>query len=145
MKNSFIALIIIGLIAITCLAGGCTVDDDINGPDDASPLPSEQLHVSGTHINWNEDISFHGSSTLPDGTLLRTQFYEEDEPIAWWPVDTDVQVQNGEWQMTVPLSENLTNLHAGSETIFHFEIWVKDNPSRKAIEYVIVSGPPRIP
>ena len=108
----------------------------------------EKITAKGVHINWGEDISFHGYSVLPDGTYLQTQLYADDKPQVWWPVDKYIQVRDGKWQITVPLnelSESITKLYIGSETIFLFKVWEKDNPLVTDTYGFDLKGPPPIP
>lgn len=108
----------------------------------------EKITARGVHINWGKDISFRGSSVLPDGTHLQTQLYEYEDgeqPVAWWPAEKYIQVQDEEWQITVPLSdldEGTTKLYIGSETVFLFKVWEKDNPSVMAKYGFELTGPP---
>ena len=149
MKKYMVTAIGIMSILAMCLISGCTKDTNV-GPNDipASTETEEKITVNQLHINWGKDISFSGYSVLPDGTYLQTQLYEDGEPAAWWPADKYVQVQDGEWQITVPLSdlsEDITKLYIGSETIFLFKVWEKDNPSVIATFAFDLIGPPAAP
>lgn len=42
---------------------------------------------------------------LPEETCLETQFFANGEPVDWWPTDTCVRVEEGTWQIAVPLGE----------------------------------------
>jgi major membrane immunogen (membrane-anchored lipoprotein) len=148
MGKNLIAIVMVS-ITVACLISGCTTDASIDTdtkPDSSTALPPEQkITATGVHINWGEDISFEGQSTLPDGTYLQTQLFEDDEPAAWWPTDRHIQVQDGEWQITVSLtglSEDVTKLHTGSEAEFLFKVWEKDEPTVVGFEYFDLMGPP---
>lgn len=156
-----IAIITLVSVMMVCLLSSCGI---ITGGDtgDKTPVPAPTpvpkigpeepepcsiLEVRGVSVNVDEDISFRGCSTLPDGTYLQTQLYSRYQPRTynpevWWPADKYIQVQDGEWQITVPLGEEATNLYIGSETIFLFKVWKKDNPSVIAGYMFELMGPP---
>lgn len=112
------------------------------------PEPCGILDATGVSVHLDKAISFHGCSTLPDGTELLTQLYADKEPAKWWPSDECYKIHQGTWEVTVSLaglSEETTGLFIGNETIFSFKIWQKDDPSVTAQYIFDLLGPPPAP
>ncbi len=160
MKKCFIA--IFTMLLTTCLFSGCeyitgaAIESDTPVPAPrpiprAEPLETEPcgiLDATGVGVRPGEAISFHGCSTLPDGTELQTQIYTDKVPATWWPSEECFQVHKGMWEVTISLaglSEDETGLFIGSETIFLFKIWQKDDPSVTAQYMFDLMGPPPAP
>ena len=161
MNKCFIAAATLFLMT-TCLFSGCDYITgaaiESGGPVPApTPVPRNEplepepcgiLDATGVSVRSGVAITFHGCATLADGTELQTQLYADKVPAAWWPADKFFQVHNGIWEVTVSLSslsEDETGLYVGSEIIFSFRIWQKDNPTVMAQYMFDLMGPPPAP
>jgi hypothetical protein len=62
------------------------------------------ITIQSVHAERGE-ITFSGQSTLSQGTCLRTQLFADGTQVAWWPADACANVQDGAWEIAVPLPE----------------------------------------
>lgn len=104
-------------------------DNQTNTDIMISPSGRSRILVDHEHVANGEAISFSGQATLPDGTYLQTQLFADGKPETWWPANKYVQVQNGEWEITVRLGENGAPSALLTDTEYLFQIWEKGNPS----------------
>ena len=93
-------------------------------PSPNNDLAPATLDVTSVHIE-NRLLSFGGTSTLPEGTLLQSQFYENEVPVSWWPTST-IQVKDGKFEFvfggdTVPI------LVGGAR--YRIRVWARDDPA----------------
>jgi hypothetical protein len=132
---------ILVLIA-AAFVGGCASHTDSNTDDDTTPIEEKITPVSVSITGGT--ISFTGHTVLPDGTYLRTQLYADDNPEAWWPADEYIQVQDGQWQISVRLGENGApeNLEVGP--LYVIEVWEDGNPSVMAEFHFDLIGPAEV-
>lgn len=96
-----------------------------------SNTSGEEIIINSAQSNLCDNLSFSGRTTLPDGTILRSQLYEGNKPVAWWPADRNIQVKDGRWQITLhteETGETLDRLLLAGPT-YSFTVWEKDNPS----------------
>ena len=71
-------------------------------PDDEGQPPTGRITIQSVEVSGKQVIA-RGKSTLPDGTCLGTELWAGGELQTWWPSDACAQVQEGAWQLTVPL------------------------------------------
>ncbi len=107
-----------------------------------SPESGKKIDANHVHVKNGEVIVFSGTSTLPDGTHLQTQLYVRDDPLSWWPTEKFIQVQDGNWGISVPLGENAAPKYLSMSTYYSFKIWEKDNPAVVAGYGFDLMGPP---
>jgi hypothetical protein len=99
-----------------------------------------RVHVDGS---W---VIISGKTTLPDGAVFRSQLYEDNVPLSWWPVNKDIQAANGEWAITVPLGENEAPSALAKGPGYWIRIWSKENPDIRGLMYFDLIGlPPHLP
>jgi hypothetical protein len=106
--------------------------------DKQGTITTESVQVApGSHIE------FAGRSTLPDGTCLHAQLSADGMPVAWWPAETCVEVEAGNWQVRVQLGENGVPQEMSREKQYVLHVWERDNPSVEAEPFWFdLSGPP---
>jgi hypothetical protein len=106
--------------------------------DQQGLITTESVQVApGSHIE------FEGRSNLPDGTCLHTQLSADGAPVAWWPVETCVEVEGGNWQVRVQLGESGVPQHMSREKQYVLHVWERDSPSVEAEPFWFdLSGPP---
>jgi len=75
------------------------------------------------------NISFHGRTQLPDGTLLNAQLFEGANRVAWWPSDSDIAVKEGKWGVSLHPSEIGLHHDLSYGPVYTFTIWEKWHPS----------------
>jgi hypothetical protein len=111
------------------------------------PEPSRLLEVSHAGVIPGSEISFGGSSSLPEGTVLESQLYDAEGAVDWWPDDARAEVwgPRGSWDITVSLgglSDEATGLYIGSPVGFRLDVWVRDDPAIRAGYSLDLMGPP---
>ena len=74
-------------------------------------------------------IYFHGTTTLPDGTVLVSDLYEDGEILPWWPTQQSILVDSGAWEMKVPLGVNGAPSDLKIGPWYLFKVWRQDDPS----------------
>jgi hypothetical protein len=106
--------------------------------DQKGTITTESVQVTpGSHIE------FAGRSTLPDGTCLHTQLSADGTPVTWWPAETCVEVEGGNWQVRVQLGENGAPQGMSRGNQYVLRVWERDNPSVEAEPFWFdLSGPP---
>lgn len=124
------------LPAMLVLLAACGMPETPQGQQ--GTITTESVHVvPGSHIE------FAGRSNLADGTCLHTQLSTEGTPVTWWPAETCVEVEGGNWQVRVQLGENEVpqGMSRGKEYVLH--VWERDSPSVEAEPFWFdLSGPP---
>ena len=73
--------------------------------DSSKPGQAAQgsLTITGVQVVAGEQIVVRGESTLPDGTCLGSELWADGVPQPWWPGEDCIFVEDGTWQMVVPL------------------------------------------
>ena len=84
--------------------------------------PTSVSSLAGSHIRIS------GDATLPNGTKLQSQLWVGSQPITWWPVERDIEVINGEWEITVPFGINGAPYQLPQGPVYRIVVWVKDRP-----------------
>jgi nitrous oxide reductase accessory protein NosL len=81
--------------------------------DNAMPTTTNDQNQGGQekiiidHVTVSEDqVVVKGTSTQPDGDCVQTELIAGKVPLDWWPRDACGQVQQGDWELIVPLEEH---------------------------------------
>ena len=154
MPVKFLVLIVFTLLFINSVIG-CSHNEEpevnnsqnktgtVNSIDNDS-LPSSWEDIVVNRAHAGSYIQFSGTSKLPDGTVLVSQLFQDDIPLSWWPEEQKIIVNDGEWEITVTESANITasdlGLLVGPD--YNFYIWEQDNPVTKSSFYFDLVGPP---
>ncbi len=120
------------LVLIICLFSGCAGNENASiapGPTKIGNILSTTNFTSipGSHI------SISGTAALPNGTKLRSQLRDSNKPIPWWPKDKDIEVIDGQWEITVPFGISGVPKELTFGNVYTIEVWVKDSPEIKDI------------
>ena len=123
------------IIMVILFIVGCSSFTGISQtPDQPS---NESVTIEGVTVS-DTQITFHGKSTLPDGACINTKLLADDTPLAWWPGDTCVDIQQGKWELKVSLEDNM--LQAETQYVLHaYQRGNKNVPATFAFD---LSGPP---
>ena len=154
--NSRLAGVVLALLLLACalstVMSACTLSRDTSDKSPSSGVTTTMRATSPEVIEGTIDvyrvqvrpslIIFWGTAGLPDGTVLHSQLYEMDSPLAWWPESTDIIVENGGWTISVALDEpgEVRNILVGPR--YYYEAWEKDNPVDSDGLYFDLVGPP---
>ena len=136
-------IIIVMFTSVCLLLSGCIQGNDHQTNNTGNTTVSNQKIVVN-RVHSGSYIQISGTSILPDRTVLLSKLFEDDNPLSWWPEDQEIMVKNGEWEITVTKSENITasdlELRVGPD--YDFYIWERDNPEIKSNFYFDLVGPP---
>ncbi len=108
-------------------------------------LPSAHagiITIESVQVVSGQQVTFEGKSTLPQDTCVQTQLLADGDPVAWWPADTWVTVQDGTWQFTVPLGEGETPEKLDPSVQYRLHAWQQDDPSVESVFWFDLAGPP---
>lgn len=111
-------------------------------PDITSlPFASENvLYVNEFQFHASLFVRFSGNTTLSDGTIIFSQFYEDDGPCLWWPVNQPIKIENGFWTIITPLGVN-----GSPDTMIpgrDYYIVVYSDSLKAGHHFLVGSGPP---
>lgn len=80
-------------------------------PDEAARPPEGRITIKQVEVS-EEQALIRGVSTLPDGECVSAELWADGTPLSWWPSDACATVQEGVWELVVPLEAGQT-LQAG--------------------------------
>jgi len=131
-----VRLWMMGLLATSLFLAACGVP----GPaqEQGGTIATERVQVaSGSHI------AFEGRSSLPGGTCLLTELAADGAAVSWWPAGQCVEVEDGRWEVSVPLGERGAPEALSEEKQYVLRVWARDDPSVQATPFWFdLSGPP---
>jgi hypothetical protein len=102
----------------------------------------DELLVVGRVRVDPDQIVFHGSTLLPEGTCLLSQLYIDEKPAPWWPSDACIPVQKGEWEVCVPLGQEGAPDELDTLIQHKLRVWSQGDPSVESEFWFDLSGPP---
>jgi len=97
--------------------------------------PTARIRVGRSAIGRGQAY-FSGTTEFYNGTL-RTQLYQDEKPLDWWPADQDIKADGYTWEITVSMPEELP-----IESLYVLKIWNKDDPSLYGVHGFDLMGPP---
>jgi hypothetical protein len=80
-------------------------------PDEAAKPPEGRITIKQVEAS-EEQVLIRGVGTLPDGECVSAELWADGAPLSWWPTDACATVQEGVWELVVPLEPGQT-LQAG--------------------------------
>jgi hypothetical protein len=101
----------------------------------------ELLVIEGVQVDLTQ-IMFSGSTLLPEGTCLLSQLYIDESPASWWPADVCIRVQEGSWEIRVPLGENGAPDELDALIQHKLRVCSQGDPSVVTEFWFDLSGPP---
>jgi hypothetical protein len=116
--------------------------ENTGGTDSLIPTTPEGFGLKG--VRWSQySIIIDGFAGLPAGILLESKLYEDSQPVIWWPINQNVQVQDGLWEIVVTAGENgAPNPLPEIEEGYSLKIWEKSNPTIFAVLSLFYPHPP---
>jgi len=66
--------------------------------------PTGRITVEGVEVS-DAQVVVRGKSTLPDGACVSAELWANGAPLAWWPLDACAPIQQGAWELVIPLPE----------------------------------------
>jgi hypothetical protein len=101
----------------------------------------ELLVIEGVRVDPNQ-IGFSGSTLLPEDTCLLSRLYIDDRPASWWPSDACMPVQEGKWEVHVPLGQEGAPDELDALIQHKLRVWSQGDPSVETEFWFDLSGPP---
>jgi hypothetical protein len=102
--------------------------------------PSGEVTIE--HVQVRPDaLTVDGRSTFPDGTSVRLELLAGGQGAIWWPESASTTVQEGAWQITVPL-DGVTLDPALDHVVY---AWAEQDESSRVTFYFDLAGPPAEP
>jgi hypothetical protein len=118
-------------------------DQVVSVPRNEGSNPTgDRITIDHVQIKVGGQISFSGRTTLPEGTCLQAQLLADDDPVNWWPRDTCVEVQQGDWEVSMPLPEDDGPEALGTSTQYRLRMWQRAQPSVESWFHFDLAGPP---
>jgi hypothetical protein len=103
--------------------------------------PQGRITVDGVQVTAGEQIDVQGQSTLPDDTCLGSELWADGEVQAWWPGEICVPVQDGVWQMNVPLGANEVPAELDPMAQYVLRVFQQNGPDIVSVFAFDLSGP----
>jgi hypothetical protein len=74
----------------------------VEAPRDSGQPPAGDITIEGVQVT-SAQVVVRGSSTLPDEACLNSELLAGGTPETWWPGDHCARIQQGEWELLIPL------------------------------------------
>jgi hypothetical protein len=110
-------------------------------PDDEGQPPTGRITIKGVQVS-SEQVIVHGQSTLPNGTCLGTELWADGELQTWWPTDACARVQDGAWQLAVPLGAEGAPNELDPTAQYMLRAWLPGGPNIVSVFAFDLAGPP---
>jgi hypothetical protein len=104
--------------------------------------PQGSISIVGVQVIAGEQIIVHGRSTSPDGTCLETELYADGQLQPWWPTKTCVPVEDGTWQISVPLGKGEAPVELDASVQYVVRAYQRHGPNIVSVFPFNVAGPP---
>jgi hypothetical protein len=147
--RKFTAVITAILLTGLCLLSGCSfitgaTSDNIGTRLDLSTITwSQRIFPRHLHTS-NTSILISGTTDLPEGTVIRSQLYENYILLTWWPSDREYVIEDGEWEIKVLFEETGPHDDFIPESGYWLIIRVKNDPSIVDGVFWDTVGPPAV-
>ncbi|MGC9332689.1 MAG: hypothetical protein ACP5JJ_00955, partial [Anaerolineae bacterium] len=104
--------------------------------------PQGDITIEGVQVTAGEEIVVYGQTTLPEGTCLGSELWDDGEPQAWWPGDECVAVEDGAWQMVVEMGAGDVPAELDPSAQYVLRAYQQGGPDIVAVFVFDLAGPP---
>jgi hypothetical protein len=104
--------------------------------------PKGSITIEEVQVVSDVQIIVRGHSTLPDGTCLGTELWADGVLQPWWPTDTCVLIQEGRWELSVPLGEGMAPEGLDPTVQYVLRAWLPGGPNIVSVFPFDIAGPP---
>jgi hypothetical protein len=94
---------------------------------------NDKVTICTVQVVPSRQIVLSGKSSLPNGTCLHTQLFTGRKPEAWWPTFACASVQDGAWQMLVPLSCGGAPDELDQTLQYTLCAWMRGDPTTQSV------------
>lgn len=100
------------------------------------------LTIEAVRVDAGAAVTVRGISSLPDGSCLNSELWADGVEQAWWPGDECVPVEEGAWQMVVPLDTGGAPAELDPEVQYMLRVFLRGGPDISATFPFDLAGPP---
>jgi hypothetical protein len=100
------------------------------------------ITIEGVQVTVGEEIVVHGRSTLPDGACLGSELWANGALQSWWPGETCLVVEDGTWQMAVPLGAAGAPAELDRSAHYMLRAFQQGGPDVVSVFAFDLAGPP---
>jgi len=104
--------------------------------------PQGRITIEEVQVTAGKQIVVRGRSTLPDGICLGSELWANGENQVWWPEDTCVAVENGAWQLVVPLGTGEAPAELDRSAQYMLRAFQQNGPNIVTVFPFDLAGPP---
>lgn len=126
------------LCALMICAAGCTRPAShapagvATTPAGTSTAAAPQVIIDQVQVSPGQGIYVQGSSTLPNGECVQTELLADQQPVAWWPRDTCIQIDGGQWEILAALGKNGAPEMLNPSSHYAIQAWWAKQPAQTA-------------
>ena len=83
--------------------------DEVTSEESSPPIRFSgdcSIMIQSVGMESNDHISVYGSCLLPERACIVTQLLDHGEVVPWWPGTACATIEDGDWQIDVPLGDN---------------------------------------
>jgi len=117
-------------------------DDRVVLVPDEKGTPGASITIERVQVAAGDRILVQGRSTLPDGTCLGSELWEDGEMQEWWPGETCVQVQDGSWQCSVPMGKGGVPAELDASAQYVLRVYEQNGSDVVSVFPFDLAGPP---
>jgi hypothetical protein len=133
MKTRLAASLLLGL---TLILAACSPP-----PTEAVDEPAS-LEIRSVSVEQGVRVELMGTTTLPEGNCVYTQFDEGATAAAWWPVGKCFPIEVPNWQISVPLGVEGAPSELDAEAAYRIRVWWPGAPDESLAEFDFDLTPP---
>ncbi len=136
LKTTLIAILLAAALLAACTRPAST-------PPFTYPTRSAPgVTVEQVQVDQGTGIYLSGRSTLPNGECIKTELLEDGKKANWWPADTCVTVDTGNWEMLVGLGREGAPEHLDPKNNYEIHAWWPKNPEKVTTRFPFdLTGP----
>lgn len=94
---------------------------------------NDKITICAVQVVPSRQIVVRGESALPNGTCLHTQLFTDRKAEPWWPTFSCASVQDGAWQMLVPLGCGRAPDNLDRTLQYTVSAWVRGDPAAQSL------------
>jgi len=104
--------------------------------------PRGSVRIDSVTVTACQEMVVRGHSTLPEGTCLGTELWADGELQGWWPGGICVPVEDGKWEMVVPLGGDQAPGELDVSAQYMLRAFEQDGPNVVSVFGFDLAGPP---
>lgn len=126
-------------VMLLFLAAACGRGGGVSEPAPAGP---GAIRITGVQVASGEALIVRGESRLPDGACIQVRLYADQSLQSWWPADLCGTVEEGVWEISVPLVSADYSIELSPEVIYQVIANQEGVPGVESQIFVFDLAPP---